>query len=200
MTPRRWVALALGLFIAPAGCATSEVADPDGEEDGADQGGGPGGDLSWLADRAKFIGSLEPTSSTDTDGKIHYRSESFDADLGTDGFHKFTLPTLQGAGFDTIVCAGYEGFFGKIALWPSGDPVICLMGPKFHDCSTKVENVTRSDGTKERRWFYANVERDGPWTGATLAVVTTKQNLARKDVVDKVPLPYHFACSYFDEP
>jgi hypothetical protein len=200
MRQTRWLALALGLFLAPAGCATSEVADPGaGGDDGADQGAKPAGDLGWLADRATFIGSLEPTSSTDTDGEIQYSTDTLAADLRQGGFHKFTLPTLQGAGFESMACGLEEETRDGPTLWPAGSqPVVCLMGPTFHDCETRVENITNSDGTKERRWSFAHVPPATRWMGATLLVVTSRQNLEQREAVDKGASTYTLHCSYFD--
>jgi hypothetical protein len=66
----------------------------------------------------------------------------------------------------------------------------------FLDCNW----VDVSLGSEAKHWGYRPVLADARWRFATLLVVTSRQNLDRRDAMHAGASTYSLDCSYVDRP
>jgi hypothetical protein len=206
MTHRtRAFSIVIATALAVGACATSDVDDTSEGDDGADHGKPGNANLSWLAEQAKLVGSIELVNVQGRGNMLNYPTNVFNLEIGKDGFHKFNLPSRVddtvaqlAAGFvvpeyaslvDTLECSVTEA-----SPWEKASPpTICIMGPTFHDCKNTVH--------PDRDGRYSFLDRSGrgqPWQTATLLVVLPRKNLEAGKNVYTGPSGYALACAYID--
>jgi hypothetical protein len=198
----RALTLIVSATLAVAACASTEVDDMS-EPEGGD-GADVSSNLSWLAQQARLMGPLEPINVQDVGGVLIYPTQEYSLEIGQDGFHKFTLPlqlddqvTQQGApvGVPSSVVDEFACSVAEPAdrLWQNDSPpMLCIMGPTFHDCKTTVQSDTAGR-------FTQLVRKDRKqWAAATLVVVAPRKNVEARQNLYTGPSGYRLICSWID--
>jgi hypothetical protein len=181
-----------------SGCAAGDADDggADDSNDSADNGPQGGGDLSWLAERAVFAGSLEAEQAIEKPAAIQYLSRRVSGDLTTNGFDKFTLHDMRagvdGAGFDKFQCVVELG-----SSWTS-PPILCVMGPRGHYCTDGIQETISEPKRYSILVDWWSTQRRVDWRDLTLLVVTSRPSFDAKKKKHSGPSTYSVGCEYVD--